>query len=276
MSIPEFNPPDKKLVEDLIKPFQAWFDPKIYGFDKLEKDKPALYIRNHTIYGLTDGFYLGAKAYLEKDIFMRALVDNMHMHVPVWRRIIEDLGMIPADRDNCTELMQAGQHVMVFPGGSREAFKNKGEDYQLMWKQRLGFAKMAIANNYDIIPVAAVGGDDMYTILWDSHDLMNSSFGQWLKKSGWADKYLRHGELIPPIAKGIGITGLPRPERIYIKVGDRIDTSAYNGDHENPTVLMDLRKEVEASMNEMIYELKAYRRNDTDQEWWRKLLNNMK
>lgn len=41
-------PPSKDLVRELAKPFQTWFSPRIYGFDKIERERPALYVSETT------------------------------------------------------------------------------------------------------------------------------------------------------------------------------------------------------------------------------------
>ena len=69
--------------------------------------------------------------------------------------------------ENCAQLMRQGESILVFPGGSREVFKRKGEQYRLMWKERLGFARLAMAYRCTIVPFAAVGADDCYDIVFD-------------------------------------------------------------------------------------------------------------
>jgi hypothetical protein len=50
-----------------------------------------------------------------------------------------------------------GQHMGdPNPGGAGEVFKGRGQDYKLLWKERLGFARMAIEFGYPIVPFAAV------------------------------------------------------------------------------------------------------------------------
>lgn len=274
-SLPSFEPPPIKFVQDLMRPFRQYFAPRYYGMEEFDASRPALFIGNHTIYGMTDGFFLGSEMYEKQGLFIRALVDNMHNEVPLWRDMVSKLGFIPASREVCETLMREGNSIMVFPGGARETCKQKGEQYTLTWKKRVGFARMAIQNGYDIVPVAGLGGDDLYKIIWDSQDIMASPFGKFLKFTGFADKFLKGGENIPPIAKGIGFTGLPKPERLYISIGKRIETTRFAGKEEDETALFDLREEVETSMYQQLDDLKAYRNNDEDEEWWRKLLKNI-
>ncbi|MCB9233931.1 MAG: acyltransferase family protein [Bacteroidia bacterium] len=275
MENPPIPKPTLELVKSIIRPMKAYFQPKIFGLDAIEADKPALYVCNHTIFGLTDGIFLGASALERKGVLIHALIDNMHMQVPIWRDLVQDLGMIPASREACSDLMAAGEHVMVFPGGSRETWKHKGEEYQLVWKNRLGFAHMAIEHGYDILPVASVGGEETYEILWDADDIMKSPVGYFLKKSGLADKYFKGGTAIPPIVKGVGITGLPRPERLYIKVGDRISTRQFKGKEDDEATLLEVRGQTETALESMFAELMEFRESDKDEEWWRKWLKNL-
>ncbi len=272
LDILNFNPPPKFVIHEIMRPFRTYFSPRFYGLDNFNPKRPALLISNHTIYGLTDGFFTGAELYERFGVFTRALVDEMHYQMPGWRDVVKKLGFIPGSREACRMLMDAGESVMVFPGGTREAFKHKGEAYKLTWKQRLGFARMAVENAYDIIPVAGVGGEEMYKILFDSQDVMRSPFGKLLKTSGFADRFLRGGEKFPPVGTGVGLSAFPRPERVYIYVGERISTADYFGRADDKDALMELRTKVETALYGYIDELKAYRENDTDEEWWRKML----
>ena len=259
----------------MMRPWRMYFSPRYYGVDEFNPDKPALFIGNHTVYGLTDGFFLGAQLYEQHGHYIRALTDKMQQDIPIWRNISKFFGMVPGSREACTEMMENGQSILVFPGGTREAWKHKGEQYQLTWKKRVGFARMAIQHGYDIITMTGLGGDDMYKILVDSEEIMSSPLGRLLKITGVADKYLKGGENIPPITKGVGLTGLPKPERLYIKIGERIDTTRFQGMDSDEEVLFQLRGEVEEQMYRHLDDLKAYRRNDKDEEWWRVILKKL-
>ncbi len=57
---------------------------------------------------------------------------------------------------------------MVFPGGGREVNKRKNERYKLVWKNRLGFARLAIQHAYPIVPFASVGAEHGIDIVLDT------------------------------------------------------------------------------------------------------------
>ncbi len=163
----KFNPPDIDMVDKIAAPLRMYFRPRYFGIDEVDDSRPALYVTNHTIYGLTDGLLFGLELFKRREIFLRPLVDNLHFEIPVWKDWIPKLGFVKANRENCSALMNAGENILVFPGGSRETCKRKGEQYKLIWKDHVGFARMAIQYGYDIIPVAQVGGDDaVLSSLW--------------------------------------------------------------------------------------------------------------
>ena len=78
--------------------------------------------------------------------------------------------MVRGTRANVRALMRDGQNILVFPGGADEVFKARGQEYRLMWKERLGFARLAIEFGYPIVPFAAVGAEEMLHVLADQPD----------------------------------------------------------------------------------------------------------
>ena len=111
--------------------------------------------------------------------------------------------------------MRAGQHLMVFPGGGREVLKRKNEAYRLIWKtDRL--LQLAAAFGYPIVPFASLGASESLHIALDAGDIMSSPIGKLLQATGIADKYLRGGEILPPLVRGLGLTWIPEPDRFFV------------------------------------------------------------
>jgi len=259
----KFTPPSITALEEFTRPMRFYFRPQYFGMDEIDAEKPALYVTNHTIYGLTDGLLFGIELFKRRNIFLRPLVDNMHFEIPVWKDWIPKMGFVRASRENCTALMQAGENILVFPGGGRETCKRKGEAYKLQWRDHLGFCRMAIQHGYDIIPVAQVGGDDAYRIVLDADDIMKSWLGRFLKNTTLVKKYLHGGDYIPPVTTGLfGIMGIPKPVKYYISFGGRIDTSRFLQKFDDDDNLWQLRDEVELAMDRQFISLLEYRKND--------------
>jgi 1-acyl-sn-glycerol-3-phosphate acyltransferase len=263
----DFTPPSKRFVENFTKPFYAYFTPEFFGLENLNEKKPALYIANHSIYGVTDGTLYVAEAYLKKNVYIRGLADNMHFMVPGWRNIFMKLGFARASRENCSEMMKQKQHILVFPGGSREICKRKGEEYKLVWKNHTGFARMAIQHGYDIIPIINVGGDDAYDIVKDPEEVIPDNFwGKLFKKTPIYKNLLKEGEILPPLAYGVGETIFPKPVKLYFSYGKRISTKRFKKDAESKENQWQLRNEVELAMNKMMLELIEYRAKDNTKD----------
>lgn len=222
-----------------------------------------------TPYGIADWTLLVAEIYKRKNIFLRTLSDNMHFAIPGWCQVVEYFGMLRGSRENCSALMKQGKHILVFPGGGREVFRRKNEKYSLQWKKRTGFARMAIEHGYDIVPIAQVGGDDTYEIIADSGDIMKTFIGKWLMATGIYES-LKDGEYLPPLAKGLLGTALPKPVKLYFSVCNRIATGKYHGDTSEKN-LWRVREEAEYALSAELISLLEYRKND-DIGWGRRML----
>ncbi|PCJ79261.1 MAG: acyltransferase [Flavobacteriales bacterium] len=271
-----FKPLSVEICVTITEPLRKLCAPQFFGMDNIDPKVPTFFVANHTIYGLFDGPLFIVEAYRKKGVFMRALVDNVHHEIPIWGDYLTYIGgAVRGTRENCSALMENKEHILVYPGGARESFKQKGEKYKLTWKKRSGFARMAIEHGYRIIPIAGIGGDDTYDIIFDSQDIMKSALGKFLENSGLAQKFLKNGEEIPPIAKGIGKTIIPKPQKFYYSFGKPIDTKPFKGKHEDKEVQMQVRKLVEESIYKQFEMLKEKREKDTDVSPLRKFLNNL-
>lgn len=270
-----FQKPPKKTMEFINKLVNWYFIPKYVGLENLQKNKPALYVSNHTLLGLTDGPLYMPMLWEEKDILLRPLTDKMQKDIPLWRSIVTDIGAVEGSRENCERLMAFKQHILVFPGGSNEITKIKGEEYKLKWQERFGFVKMAIENDYPIIPISSLGGDEIYDIVIDKKEIMESKIGNWLKDSGIADKYLRGGSIIPPVLRGIGPTLIPKPQPLFYAFGKPIETKKYKQDTSKEN-LKEVRAKVEKEIYKGINDLMKTRAKSTEEMGsWRKFFNDL-
>jgi hypothetical protein len=120
--------------------------------------------------------------------------------------------------------------------------------------------------------VACLGGEETYDIVVDANEIMSGPVGWALKVTGISGKYLKNGDHLPPIAKGLGWTGLPKPERLYIKLGHRISTAPFSEHAEDVAVQERLKAEVEDAFRVLFEELEAVRAKDSEEEPWRKML----
>lgn len=239
----------------VLTPWRSLTNPHFEGMANVPDTRPLLFVGNHTLFGLLDVPLLFAELYEKKGIYLRGLGDHVHFKVPYWGDILTRFGAVDGTRENCAALMDAGETVLVFPGGAREVAKRKGEQYKLFWKDRLGFAKMAIRHACTVVPFAAVGGDDAYEIVMDGDELLGTPVGRLLKELG-----LRT-DIVLPLAKGFAGTPLPRPDRFYFHIGEPITTFDYGRDDRDEAA-RDLRERTRAAVEAGIASLLERRAND--------------
>ncbi|EPS62304.1 hypothetical protein M569_12487, partial [Genlisea aurea] len=82
------------------------------------------------------------------------------------------MGAVPASASTFYKLLSTRSHVLLYPGGIREALHRKGEEYKLFWPENSEFVRMAAKFGAKIIPFGSVGEDDVSEILVDYNDLM--------------------------------------------------------------------------------------------------------
>lgn len=248
-------PSDGQLnrLADVLAPVRRVSAPKLYGAEALP-ERGALLVGNHTIYGFLDLPVMMVELWNRRGIKLRGLGDHGHYAIPVWRDLLELCGMVRGTRENVRELMAAGENVLVFPGGAGEVFKRKGEKYRLLWKERLGFARLAIEFGYPVVPFAAVGAEEMLDVVADRDTPGYAQLSALTKRLV--------GMKLPPIVRGIGATPLPRPERLYFWFGERIDTRRFGSDPEADTAARALRDEVRGAVEGGIELLLAQRERD--------------
>lgn len=266
---PRFQPPSRQSVRNSMALPRRWFAPEFLGLWELDLSKPALFVGNHTIFGLTDAPLMIAHLYTQYGVMLRGLGDRWHFEVPYWGRFLENHGMVLGSPEACSKLMRSGEHILVFPGGAREVMRRKGEAYDLIWKKRAGFARLAIEHGYDIIPFGSVGPDESYRILLDANDLLKSGWRYDLAKRTGLLKLTRDGDFVPPIALGLGPTLIPRPQRYYFGFGSRISTAAIRGQQTDSDIVWALREQVASEVKNQIERLRRYREEDRAQNWSR-------
>lgn len=267
VEILDFEPPPVATIKRQTALARAYFNPCFRGLESVDFSRPALWVGNHTLYGLLDVPLMVGHIYCHHGVMLRGLGDRAHFELPGWGKLLTDGGMVLGSPDHCAALMGAGQHILVFPGGGREVMRRKGEAYQLIWKQRTGFARLAIQHRYDIIPFASVGPDENFQIMLDANDISESRLWRMLSQRLPLEAYTRRGEMIPPLARGIGLSLLPRPQRYYFGFGRRIRTRQLKGDASDSEAVWALRERVARAVEKEIAGLKAYRKSDRNKHW---------
>jgi 1-acyl-sn-glycerol-3-phosphate acyltransferase len=190
------------------------------GLENLPADGRFLLVGNHTSAGWPEIVMTPYYVHRHLGVRVRGLADQRITAVKgLQRDLIEAVGAVPGQPDIGAELMRRDETILVFPGGGRDMLKFKGEEYQLQWEGRSGFARLAIAHDYPIVPVGLVGGDDVF------HSLVERN-GTWERMTRTLGQRL-HGfsGVGVPLIRGLGPTLLPRPQRMYLRFGQPMSTT---------------------------------------------------
>jgi hypothetical protein len=85
--------------------------------------------------------------------------------LPGLRAISDRYRLVPSrSMEDASRALAEDGFLMLFPGGVSEAALRsyRDEPYRLKWQNRLGFLRLALEHDAEIVFVAAVGNDEMY------------------------------------------------------------------------------------------------------------------
>jgi 1-acyl-sn-glycerol-3-phosphate acyltransferase len=247
-------------IHDGIAPVINLSRPYVSGLENLIADGRFLLVGNHTQF--VGGEVLLIPHFVRRAIGtrVRPLADRRFGEQQgLGRDLMTAYGGVVGAPETARELMRHNETILVFPGGGREIAKFKGEEYRLNWNGRSGFARIAVENDYPIVPVGLVGGDDVFKSLV-TRDSVLGRLSQTVSA-----KLTGRGDMAMPLMRGIGPTLIPRPQRMYLRFGEPIDTTKPDRVATEDWVAS-VRKDTQQSLETILTELLAIRAGDPFRE----------
>lgn len=248
--------PESRLERIGYRLMKWMFDPQVIGADRIP-NSPCLFVGNHSLFAL-DGMVFLPLMQHEFGRFVRPLGDKLLFMLPKVGSYLTDRGPVIGHPEVCSSLMQHGQDLLVFPGGSRESVKPADQNYTLQWRGRYGFVRCAAMHGYKVMPFAIVGPDEFYSHLVEGETLRNSVIGRLLKRLGILDDHSRT-DIIPPITRGSLGSPIPKPQRCYIGFGELVDLAVYRGKKLTKQQLRTLRERVAKQIEQQLRDLVVLR-----------------
>ncbi|KAB1202858.1 hypothetical protein CJ030_MR8G024971 [Morella rubra] len=244
----------------------------VRGLSGLPSEGPVLLVGYHMLLGL-ELAPLVTNIYLERNILVRGIAHPMAF-VKKKQGALPDLslydsfrlmGAVPVSGTNFYKLLSSKSHVLLYPGGMREALHRKGEEYKLMWPEQSEFVRMAARFGAKIIPFGAVGEDDIGELVVDYEDLMKIPyFRDQIEQLTSEAVKLRtdaNGEVANQDVHLPGI--LPKfPGRFYYYFGKPIETEGRKQELRNRDKSHELYLQVKSDVEGCIAYLKEKREND--------------
>jgi 1-acyl-sn-glycerol-3-phosphate acyltransferase len=212
-----------RTVSAWVRPFRdKYFRSEISGLENVPRDEPSMLVGNHDGgYVFPDAICLGSFYYDHFGTSGRRLYAMMHdvpfRIAPTLTEWLQRCGVVPASRRNGEKLLDAGHHVLVYPGGSFEAFRRFADRRQISLGHRTGFVRQSLEKRVPITPVVSVGAHETLFVLARGDVLA--------KKLGLSRLRVDVVPLWLGLPFGIGwgpIPNLPLPSKIKLEVLEQI------------------------------------------------------
>jgi 1-acyl-sn-glycerol-3-phosphate acyltransferase len=193
-----------------FKLWRRYFRFEIDGFDVLRETESSLIVAYHGGPWTFDLWMLGDRMHDELGYFPRAVWHWLWWTIPGLREAVTELGGLRAapTEEEMVELKARGEHLIVAPGGMREAMRPFWRHGSVDLGDRRGYVRLALRHELPIIPVASSGIDATFLGCNDGYALSRRLFGR-----GDLPAWLALG------AGGIWPLALPFPVKIRQRIG---------------------------------------------------------
>lgn len=162
-----FDPASYKGVEAFTRLlYKRWFRVQIAGLENVPSKGSAVLFGNHSGGIPLDGFLLydGIINYHQEPRRLRFLVTKLLLNAPLVGKTLRGFGCIPPDYEKATNLLREEELVLFYPEAEQGTGKLYKDRYQLA-DFHAGFVRAAIETGSPLIPVATIGGDEIYPLL---------------------------------------------------------------------------------------------------------------
>jgi len=142
--------------------YRYWFRVEARGLEHVPAKDAVLVVANHA--GNTfawDAAMIGTALLLEASTprLARGLGEFFLPTIPFFNEFMARAGSVVGTPENCRQLFEHSECVLVFPEGSRGFVKPYSQAYQLQ-RFGLGFLRLALEHRVPILPVGVVGSEE--------------------------------------------------------------------------------------------------------------------
>lgn len=161
----------EKTLRRVLPLYRHYFKVRIFGQENVA-DRPYIVVSNHSGQLPIDGMILNIAFAMELSPprVLRAMVERFLAQLPFLGEYAAQTGAILGDRVNCQYLLDNGESILVFPEGVRGTSKNTVDYYRLQPFTQ-GFYRIALQKHTSILPIAVVGAEEMFPLVWQAKAL---------------------------------------------------------------------------------------------------------
>ncbi|KAA0060337.1 acyltransferase-like protein [Cucumis melo var. makuwa] len=253
----------------------------VRGLAGIPEEGPVLFVGYHMLLGLELAPMVG-QFFTEKNIILRGMAHPL-MFIKMKEGRLPDLasydsfrmmGAVPVTAKNFYKLLSTKSHVLLYPGGMREALHRKGEAYKLFWPEQSEFIRMAARFGAKIVPFGVVGEDDISEVVFDYEDQMKIPlFKKQIEELTSEAVRLRahmNGEVANQDVHFPGI--IPKlPGRFYYYFGKPFETEGRKEELRNREKAHELYLQVKGEVENCLAYLTNKRESDPYRQLWPRL-----
>jgi 1-acyl-sn-glycerol-3-phosphate acyltransferase len=185
------------------------------GIGNLPAVGPALLVANHSGAVPFDGAMIVTTVDCHRGRRVRFVYDRFVDRLSPVAAFYRKVGGVAATRENALALLRAGEVVLLFPEGVQGVAKPFGDRYRLR-PFSPGFARLALALDVPIVPVAVVGAEEIYPLVARAESLGRMIGAPYVP--------------ITPFFPLLGLLGaLPLPTKWFIRFGKPIRLAPAEG-----------------------------------------------
>lgn len=189
--------PIAKTLIDNLRVLIRYHRYSVVGLENIPSEGRVVLAVSHS-FATYDGLLLGAVIHAQRGRYIRGLGHDHLFSIPGLRELVQGLSMAPASPTAGRDILRQGHILALAPGGLREALRSSRHRYEVWWRQRTGFVKLAIETQSPIILAVCPSADDIFTIY-------SNPVTQWAY-----DRF----RFPVPLFRGIGPTIIPRPVKL--------------------------------------------------------------
>lgn len=147
---------------------RRWNRYQVEGIEHLLEPGAKLVVGYHGRGAANDMCILSVELYERLGYLPHGIVHGAFAELPGFATMVQHLAFL-TDDSQVARAIAAGEHIMVTPGGTREACRPFWDRDRVEWGRRTGFARMAARFNLPIVPVGCQGADWAYVGLNDGY-----------------------------------------------------------------------------------------------------------
>lgn len=231
--------------------YKYWFRVESEDINNVPDEGPLLITPNHAGVLPFDGAMIAADIALKHPTprVSRAVIDFFFYNIPFLNIVLARSGQLIGTRNNFKELLKAKNSVIVFPEGAKGGTGKLFKDRYNLGKWNVGFIELAIKHKSPIVPVAVIGGEEQYPLLYNVKPIAD------LVKFPYFP--------LTPFFPWFGLLGaLPLPTKYKIRYGEPLYFYKDYDDSvlKEPDIIKNLADQVRAIVQEMVDDMLSKRK----------------